>query len=541
MASGSELRIDPDGVRAAGATVATASQTAAARTITVSPCAADMTSVSIANALSTLVAELIAATATANNTAAAAASRLGANATAYQDQERANATALQQGATTRGVTIPVADGTTGPVLAPAQPMLQGPGATPGSGKQIAALIHQGSGPAALDSAAALLDSHAAALDDAATAIRSGRSTSEHSWDSAAACLAHGHLRVLELSYAGYAGQARALSADARAQAENFRRARSAIPSPAVFDDLERRLRAANAANSAPGSQGRYTAMVTKLQTELSAANQHAVQGFNAYSADAQLNATHLPPASAVSEAAAEGADHGQGVVGGADESAAGLPVDGVASESALGAPAQAPEELMQTVLPAVLGAVAGAAGALLGALSGVGEKLQQIGGQLAGGLLQGAGQAMSATSALQAQNANGLDPAVDGFGGGDGWDGSGVGDAGGGSVPGDAEPASAPAGPLASAPASAAAAPAVAAPTYSSAGPAPTVASSPGVGMPMGAMMPPPMMGSGRGSPNGEDDRRLYPEKRLHLPTPPNSEPVKGRRESRESRSGTEE
>lgn len=537
MASGSELRIDPDGVRAAGSTVATASQTATARTITVSPCAADMTSVSIANALSTLVAELIAATAAANNTAAAAASRLGANATTYQDQERANATALQQGATTRGVTVPVADGTTGPVPVPAQPMLQGPGARPGTGKQIAALIHQGPGPAGLDSAAALLDSHAAALDDAATAIRSGRSSSEHSWDSAAAGLAHGHLRVLEASYVDYARQARALSADARAQAENFRRARSAIASPAVFDDLERRLRAANAANSAPGSQGRYTAMVTKLQTELSAANQHAVQGFNAYSTDAQLNATHLPPASAEPE----GADHGPGVVGGAEEKAAGLPGDGAASESALGAPSQAPDELMQTVLPAVLGAVAGAAGALLGALSGVGEKLQQTGGQLAGGLLQGAGQAMSATSALQAQNTNGLDPAVDGLGGGDGWDGAGVGDAGGGSVPGDTEPASAPGGPLSSAPASAAAAPAVAAPTYSSAGPAPTVASSPGVGMPMGAMMPPPMMGSGRGSPNGGDDRRLYPEKRLHLPTPPNSEPVKGRREARESRSGTEE
>ncbi|WP_006246575.1 hypothetical protein [Mycolicibacterium tusciae] len=278
-------------------------------------------------------------------------------------------------------------------------------------------------------------------------------------------------------------------------------------------------------------------MVTKLQTELSAANQHAVQGFNTYSNGALLHATHLPPTSAVSEAAAEGADHSQGAVGGADENTAGSPEDGAAS----GAPSQTPDELMQTVLPAVLGAVAGAAGALLGALSGVGEKLQQTGGQLAGGLLQGAGQAMSATSALQAQNANGLDPAVDGIGGGDGWDGSGVGDAGGGSVPGDTEPASAPAGPLASAPASAAAAPAVAAPTYSSAGTSPTVASSPGVGMPMGAMMPPPVMGSGRGSPNGEDDRRLYPEKRLHLPTPPNSEPVKGRREARESRSGTEE
>ena len=34
----------------------------------------------------------------------------------------------------------------------------------------------------------------------------------------------------------------------------------------------------------------------------------------------------------------------------------------------------------------------------------------------------------------------------------------------------------------------------------------------------------------------GEDDRRLYPERRVRIETPPNAEPVKGRREARRTR-----
>jgi hypothetical protein len=50
-------------------------------------------------------------------------------------------------------------------------------------------------------------------------------------------------------------------------------------------------------------------------------------------------------------------------------------------------------------------------------------------------------------------------------------------------------------------------------------------------------MMPPMMpMGGHPGSGGSEDDRRLYPERRVRIETPPNSEPVKGRREARRSR-----
>jgi hypothetical protein len=52
-----------------------------------------------------------------------------------------------------------------------------------------------------------------------------------------------------------------------------------------------------------------------------------------------------------------------------------------------------------------------------------------------------------------------------------------------------------------------------------------------------GAMMPPIMPMGGRPSGGGgEDDRRLYPERRVRIETPPNSEPVKGRREARRTR-----
>jgi hypothetical protein len=52
-----------------------------------------------------------------------------------------------------------------------------------------------------------------------------------------------------------------------------------------------------------------------------------------------------------------------------------------------------------------------------------------------------------------------------------------------------------------------------------------------------GAMMPPMMPMAGRpGGGAGEDDRRLYPEQRMRIETPPNSEPVRGRREARRTR-----
>jgi hypothetical protein len=110
---------------------------------------------------------------------------------------------------------------------------------------------------------------------------------------------------------------------------------------------------------------------------------------------------------------------------------------------------------------------------------------------------------------------------------------------GGGPEPGDTEPAGGgggggAGGPL-SAPAGAPAA-AAAAPATFSAPPAPAAGGA--TGTPMGgAMMPAMMPMAGRpGGGAGEDDRRLYPERRMRIETPPNSEPVRGRREARRTR-----
>lgn len=531
MASSADLFIDPDGVRAAGAGLSGASSASAASPPAVTPCAADSTSVKIAYALSTSISELVNATTALNQKTAQAAARMDHSATTYEDQERANATSLSGGSTGAAASVPIGDAPaiTGPPLV--APPIATPGVQPTSGKDIATLMHGGPGPEALESAALALDTHASQLDSAAQSVRSARWTSEQNWDSSAAQQASTHLAALESTYTRHAEQSRALSRDATVQANNFRQARANTPTPQYFAELEQRLRAASAANANSG--GRYTVMVTKLQTDLAAAHQQAVNSYTTYTAGGQLQAKPLEPGVAATTPKPPGQGEPGSTPGSEDgsppgtgEDAAGLGLAG----NAFGDPTGDGGDMLQTLLPTVFGVVAGAAGGLLGALSGAVEKVQQTGSQLVGGLAQGGASALQGLSGGQP---SGSDPSSGEGGPGD----LGLGDGGGGgSEPGDTEPASAGDGALAAAPASAAAAPAVApAPTVGSAAPA---VSSSGAGMGMGApmaMMPPMMGGPGRGA--GEDDKRLYEEKRLRLTTPPNAEPVKGRVEARESRS----
>lgn len=544
MPDSANLYIEPDGVRAAGTRLSGATSTAAP-TPAVAPCAVDTTSVRIAHALSSSISDLINATAAVHHKAASAATRLAGSAETYEAQESANAAALANGSGGRGTATPstaLAPDAGAPLVVAAPPPM--PGVQPSSGKEIAALMHGGTGPAPLDSAALALKAHAGQLDSAAQSVRSARLTSEQSWESAAAQRASAHLAVLESAYSRHADHARALSRDADAQASNFRQARSTIPRPEYFADLERRLQAASAANAAPGSQGRYTALITKLQTELAAAHQQAITSYTSYTTGGELQSgpldpglattTTTTPAGAGAASAAEGQRADETATDG-DALAEAGEANGLDSAAEL---AEAPlpgeaGELMQTVLPAVLGAVTGAAGGLLGALSGAAQQVQQTGTQLVSGLAQGG------ASALQGMAAEMDSPDLDTSGlGGSGEDYSFPG--GGGSPGGGTEPASAPPGPLASGPAAAAAAPASApAPTFGSSS-GPGAAGVTGVGAPMGgAMMPPPMMGgAGRGGgPAGEDERQLYEQRRLRLENVDNAEPVKGRREARESRS----
>ena len=533
MSDSAHAFIDPDGVRAAGAALSGAPAAAAAPPPAVTPCAADSTSVGVASALTSSITELINATMALNDKTAHAAGRLDQNAITYEEQEQANAASLASASRGSAQATPVLAGPTSghaPTLAPVAPASGG--VQPTSGREIAALLHGGPGPEALECAATALNTHAAQLESAAQTVRSARWSSEQSWDSAASARATTHLASLESTYTRHADQSRALSRDAAAQANNFRQARANTPTPEQFADLEQRLRAAAAANAQSG--GRYTAMVTKLQTDLAAAHQQAVSSYTTYTNGSKLDAKPLGPNVAstatggLGEAGASGPGSpkeasGEAPPGAGDPATAGL--DGAAAGDPSGG------DLMQTLLPTIFGVVAGAAGGLLGALSGAAEKVQQTGTQLVSGLAQGGASALQGMSAGEPE----MGDLSSGEGGGP--DDLGLGDGGGGAQPGDTQPASAGDGAgLSAAPASAAAAPAVA--------PAPTVGSAPspiggsggaGMGAPMGGMMPPMMGGPGRGG-GGEDDKRLYEEKRLRLTTPPNAEPVKGRVEARESR-----
>jgi hypothetical protein len=545
MGSSDHLDVDPSGVRSAGTGMSTAPVTAVRGQITVTACAGDAASVGVANALTESIGELLASTTVANHNAAVAAGLLSANAATYEMQEEANAAALTPGMAGRGIPVAAADTPqmTNPVALP--PPVTAVGIAPISGRDIATLIHGGPGATGLISAASALAVHADDLERAAQSVRTARATSRQTWDSEAAEVADQHLGALEESYFAQAGRARALSGDAHRQAQNFHRAKGQIPAPAVFDEFERRLRAANAANATAGSRGMYSGVITALQTQLAATHKRAVDNYGRYTAAAALQAGSFAPAAESMTGTATKAPtdtshapvSGDPTVPDSDFDAAkppADPVEGLAGRRDPRGTPGAPEELLQMVLPAVLGGVAGAAGGLLGALSGVGDKLQQSGSQLLGGLAQGAQQAIAAAQGLDAthQGAPGFDPTA----AGDGLDGSSVAGGGGAGGPGDTEPASSAAGPLSAAPASAAAAPATAPATFSSSVPLPSSSPTLGGGMPMGMM--PPMLGSPRSAGgSGDEDQRLYPPKRLRLEVAPNTEPVKGRREARETRS----
>jgi hypothetical protein len=87
-------------------------------------------------------------------------------------------------------------------------------------------------------------------------------------------------------YESHAVHASSLAAAVETHGDNYGRARAAVPLPERFDDAERRLQVAIAANSAPGSLGRYTPVIAALQAELAQLNGQAIQGYANYAATA---------------------------------------------------------------------------------------------------------------------------------------------------------------------------------------------------------------------------------------------------------------
>ncbi|TDO06534.1 hypothetical protein EV580_6633 [Mycobacterium sp. BK086] len=515
--SGGGLRVDPDGVHAAAAHVAAAAA-GTLPALTVTPCAADAASHAAAQRLGTRAAALLAATAALDAATAAAGWRLSTNADMYVAQD-ITAAAGQSGAVLGGPTVE-SGAATSPGVVPPVAVVSTSGVQPMTGKQAAELIHGGS-TAGMSAAAEALEGYAAHCLEAAADLGAGRAQAQDSWSSAAAEKADGHLFALSEGYAGQARAARELADEMQSHADDFARARDRIPAPQVFDDLEARIAAAVAANAHPGSLGTLTSPIHVLQAKLAAGHHDGLTGYAGYQADTDLMGER---------GATSGSAVPQGDLASVEDSDSvppndiGSEADPVVGGGGLSAPV---EEMMQSVVPAVLGGVLGAAGGFVGALNGAAQQLQQVGTGLAGGLAQGA-------SGLLGNDTPRGDAA--GTRRGDAGDGGGreaVVSAGDGPQPGDTEPASAPGALTAGLAPAAAAAPATASPATFSAGVTPA---SPAP-VPAGAAMLPPMMPvGGAGSSSGENDQRLYGPRRLRVETPPNAEPVKGRREARRGR-----
>lgn len=534
-----DLRVDPDGVHAAGATLGTAPGTATPAVPAVTPCAADAASVGVAADLASQIAAVNTSTVSRNLRAGSSSVRLHFSAEAYAQQEASSAAGLAGTAAWVGPAVMMRDAPSAalPAAVPASPT-PGGGVVPATGRQASELIHGGPGPAGLQSAAAMLESTAEGLDQAAATVRAARSETEHSWDSDAAEQASDQLIRLESDFIRTATHARTIAQQARNQVDNFQRATAEIPPPSLFDDLQRRLMVANAANAQPGSLGRYAPVIAALQQELAAAHQRAMSGFGKYLAGAKIDVPDLGSDQTPATGGADGGDDkspqrpGSGTRQHAPSTD---PLGDPLTDPGVGGAPQAATELMATVVPAVAGLVSGAAGGVLGALSGAGQTLSQLGNQTLGGLVQGANAALASAPrpAGPPKDSNSSaapgDPDMPGL---DDAGGAGADDGGGG---GGTEPAGASDVPLA-APAGTSAPPEAAPATFSAspaAAPEPAAAGGPSPG---GAMMGAPFGGRGAAG-GGEDDRRLYPERRLRIETPPNTEPVKGRREARRSRS----
>lgn len=514
--SGGGLRVDPDCVHAAAGCVAAAATGVSAH-LTVAPCAADAASHAAAFRLGTRAAAVLAATAALDEATAAAGRRLRASMETYVAQDIAAASGLRAGAVLGGTPAESVTAAS-PGVVPPVAVVSTSGVQPMTGKQAAELIHGGQ-TAGMLAAAEALGGHAAHCQEAAAELGAGRAQAQDSWSSPAAAHADAQLVALSEEYTGQARAARELADEIRSHADDFARARGRIPAPQIFDDLEARITAAVAANAHPGTLGKLTTPILVLQAKLAAAHHDGWTGYARYQAESD----HAGERGSSSGLAVPQHDPPS------EEDSDSVPSNDIGSEAdpvvgggGLSAPV---EEMMQSVVPAVLGGVLGAAGGFVGALNGAAQQLQQVGTGLAGGLAQGA-------SGMLGEPPRG-DPA--GTRRGDaGEAGSGPAfPAGDGPQPGDTEPASAPSALTAGLTPAAAAAPATASPATFSASGTPAVPAAPPASA---AMLPPMMPVGGAGSGGGENDQRLYGPRRLRVETPPNAEPVKGRREARRGR-----
>jgi hypothetical protein len=278
------LRVEVDELHAGGARMAqSVTAPATLASASVAPAAADQVSATVAAGLSARLQMIGAHSARAAHITTTAAGVLHANAATYREQEDANAASLRPGGATAGTVAATTAGLAAaapPAAVPPLPASPPVGVTPSDGKAIAVLMHGGTGPGALLAAAQAARAHAAELRQISTSLRSTSDRLAVDWQSPAAQAATGRIATLAVWYDNHAQHAAAAARTCESQADSFTQARAAVPTPAVFEDLERRLEAASRANVV--ARGAYTPVIAALQTQLAATHTQAVTAYADY-------------------------------------------------------------------------------------------------------------------------------------------------------------------------------------------------------------------------------------------------------------------
>jgi hypothetical protein len=279
------VEVDPDAVSGTASQIAAAGHLPTAPSITINPAAPDPVSTAVAQTLTARINGIAAYTSAAGDITDVRANMLAASGADYRQQEAANTATLAGGSALAAATPQLSAGSL-PALPMASVAAPSIGAPPASGKAIAELIHSGPGAAGLYSAAAEIRQHSMDLRAAADRLRANANSLNADWDSAAGYEASSRITELGTWYESHAAHATSLATALDTHGDNYGRARTAVPPPDRFDDVERRLQMAIAANQAPGSLGRYTPVIVALQTELAQLNGEAVQGYANYTASA---------------------------------------------------------------------------------------------------------------------------------------------------------------------------------------------------------------------------------------------------------------
>jgi hypothetical protein len=202
------------------------------------------------------------------------------SAATYTEQEGLNTASLNgngSGGGPAAAPAPPAD-----VPAPTIPQVAVPTipAPPGSGREISELIHSGPGPQSLYGAAQQLRSHATELRSTSSSLQGHSGQLATDWPSDSGQRASSRIGELASWYDQHAQHATDAADSMQSYGESFTRAKSKIPTPQQFQDVENRLQAAAAANANPANMGRYAPAVAKYQTELAGLHTQAMSGWS---------------------------------------------------------------------------------------------------------------------------------------------------------------------------------------------------------------------------------------------------------------------